>query len=114
MGTGGPCGEPQHLSRLHRTLVSRVYDQPLESLLTDDAAGLVRELFDGLHTADEIVSRLPPVPMPMFRETWVQGFRSGQASWFLDALRENEAVKMGAEGAPSPVLRGLRRRRPSG
>lgn len=80
---------------------SRVYDQPLESLLTDDAAGLVRELFDGLHTADEIVSRLPPVPMPMFRETWVQGFRSGQASWFLDALRENEAVKW----APRAPLR---------
>ena len=80
---------------------SRVYDQPLESLLTDDAAGLVRELFDGLHTADEIASRLPPVPMPMFRETWVQGFRSGQVSWFLDALRENEAVKW----APRAPLR---------
>jgi acetyl esterase/lipase len=31
----------------------------------------------------------------------VQGFRSGQASWFLDALRENEAVKW----APRAPLR---------
>lgn len=72
---------------------SRAYDQPLESLLTDDSADLVRELFDGLHTAEEIVSRLPPLPLSMFRESWVQGFRSGESSWFLDALHQNEAVR---------------------
>jgi hypothetical protein len=80
---------------------SRADDQPLESLMTDDSADLVRELFDGLHTAEEIVSRLPPLPMSMFRESWVQGFRSGETSWFLDALHQNEAVRW----APRAPLR---------
>lgn len=80
---------------------SRVYNQPLESLLTDDAANLVRELFDGLHTAEEISGQLPPSPLSMFRETWVQGFRSGQSSWFLEALQQNEAVNW----APKAPLR---------
>lgn len=71
---------------------SRVYDQPLESLLTVDAADLVTELFDGLHAAEDISSRLPLTPLSSFRETWMQSFRSGQASWFTDALRQNEAV----------------------
>lgn len=80
---------------------SRVYDHPLESLLTDDAADLVRELFDGLHTAEEIAGRLPPSPLSMFREHWVHGFRTGQASWFMEALQQNEAVRW----APKAPLR---------
>jgi hypothetical protein len=66
--------------------------QPLESLLTDDAAALVTELFDGLHTADDIAGRLPPTPRPMFREGWVDDYLAGDNSWFRGALEENEAV----------------------
>jgi len=80
---------------------SRAYNQPLESLLTDDAAALVKELFDGLHAADDIAKQLPPLPLPMFRESWVQGYRAGESSWFRDALEENEAVKW----APRAPLR---------
>ncbi|MEX0847305.1 MAG: hypothetical protein WD023_05945 [Ilumatobacteraceae bacterium] len=71
---------------------ARAYGQPLESLLTDDAATLVTELFDGLHAADDIASRLPPTPRPMFREGWVDGYLAGGVSWFRRALEENEAV----------------------
>ena len=80
---------------------SLAYNQPLESLLTDDAAALVKKLFDGLHAGDDIMKQLPPTPLPMFRESWVQGYRAGQSSWFRDALEENEAVKW----APRAPLR---------
>ena len=80
---------------------SRTYNQPLESLLKDDAATLVKELFDGLHTGDDIMRQLPPTPLPMFRESWVQSYRAGESSWFLDALEENEAFNW----APRAPLR---------
>ena len=71
---------------------ARAYGQPLESLLTDDAATLATELFDGLHAGDEIASRLPPTSRSMFREGWVDDYLAGGASWFRGALVENEAV----------------------
>lgn len=71
---------------------ARAYGRPLESLLSDDAATLVDELFDGLHSGDEIASRLPPTPRPMFREGWVDDYLAGGNSWFRGALEENEAV----------------------
>ncbi len=80
---------------------ARAYGQPLESLLTDDAAALVNELFDGLHTADDIAGRLPPTPRQMFRDEWVQGYLAGGSSWFRSALEENEAVRW----APRAPLR---------
>lgn len=80
---------------------SRAYNQPLESLLTDDAATLVKELFDGLHAGDDIMNQLPLTPLQMFRDSWVQGFRAGESSWFRNALEENEAI----DWAPRAPLR---------
>ena len=80
---------------------SRTYNQPLESLLKDDAATLVKELFDGLHAGDDIMKQLPSTPLPMFRDSWVQGYRAGESSWFRDALEENEAF----DWAPRAPLR---------
>ena len=80
---------------------SRAYNQPLESLFTDDAAMLVKELFDGLHAGDDIMKQLPSTPLPMFRDRWVQGYRAGESSWFRDALEENEAF----DWAPRAPLR---------
>jgi pimeloyl-ACP methyl ester carboxylesterase len=71
---------------------SRAYNQPLESLFTDDATILVRELFNGLHAGDDIMRQLPPTPLAMFRDSWVQSYRAGESSWFRDALEENEAI----------------------
>jgi len=80
---------------------AHAYGQPLESLLTDDTAALVTELFDGLHTADDIAGRLPPTPRQMFRDDWVQDYLAGGSSWFRGALEENEAVRW----APRAPLR---------
>ena len=80
---------------------ARAYGQPLESLLTDDAAALVTELFDGLHAADDIAGRLPPTPRPMFRDSWVDDYLAGGSSWFRSAVEENEAVRW----APRAPLR---------
>ena len=80
---------------------SRAYNQPLESLFTDDAAMLVKDLFDGLHAGDDIMRQLPPTPLPMFRDSWVQSYRAGESSWFRDALEENEAFNW----APRAPLR---------
>ena len=80
---------------------SSAYNQPLESLLTDEAATLVKDLFDGLHAGDDIMKQLPPTPLPMFRDSWVQSYRAGESSWFRDALEENEAFNW----APRAPLR---------
>jgi pimeloyl-ACP methyl ester carboxylesterase len=72
---------------------ARVYDQPLESVLTDDAAALATELFDGLHSSEDIAARLPPTPRQMFRIGWVDDFVDGRPSWFRIALEANEAVR---------------------
>lgn len=52
---------------------AHAYGQPLESLLTADAAALVTELFDGLHTADDIAGRLP---RPRARRSATSGCRT--------------------------------------
>jgi len=80
---------------------AHAYGQPLESLLTDDAAALVTELFDGLHTADDIAGRLPPTPRQMFRDGWVDDYLAGGSSWFRSAVEDNEAVRW----APRAPLR---------
>jgi pimeloyl-ACP methyl ester carboxylesterase len=80
---------------------SRVYDQPLESVLTDDAAALAIELFDGLHSSEDIAARLSATPREMFRPEWVHGFLTGAPSWFRGALEANEAIRW----APQAPLR---------
>ncbi len=80
---------------------SHAYNQPLESLFTDHAAMLVKDLFDGLHVGDDIMRQLPPTPLPMFRDSWVQSYGFGESSWFRDALEENEAF----DWAPRAPLR---------
>ena len=37
---------------------SHAYNQPLESLFTDHAAMLVKDLFDGLHVGDDIMRQV--------------------------------------------------------
>ena len=88
---GGAASHSTYLAYISYSY-SRAYSQPLESLLTDDAARLVKELFDGLHAADDIAKQLPPTPLPMFRDSWVKGYRAGDPSWFRSALEENEAI----------------------
>lgn len=80
---------------------AHVYGERLESVLNDDAAPLVRELFDGLHESDEIVSRLPGMPRQIFREDWLAAHLDGAPSWFRTALDENEAFRW----APRAPLR---------
>lgn len=71
---------------------ARIYNQPLDSLVTDEFAALIPELFDGEHAFDDIVQRLPRDPREMFRPGVEEAFVAGQPSWFLDAVRDNEAV----------------------
>jgi pimeloyl-ACP methyl ester carboxylesterase len=80
---------------------ARVYGQPLTSVLSDEAARLATELFDGLHSGEEIAARLPSDPRRMFRAGWVADFLDGGRSWFRDALESNEAVQW----APQAPLR---------
>ena len=68
------------------------YGQPLDSIIADDFAALIPELFDGEHAYDDIVVRLPRDPREMFRPGVEATFVAGEQSWFLDAVRKNEAV----------------------
>ena len=71
---------------------SLIYGQRLDSVVTDDFAALIPELFDGEHTSDDIVKRLPREPREMFRPGVEEAFLAGEPSWFLNAVKENEAV----------------------
>ncbi len=71
---------------------ARTYEQRLDSVVTDDFAALIPELFDGEHSYDDIVQRLPRDPREMFRPGVEDAFLAGESSWFLDAVRNNEAV----------------------
>jgi hypothetical protein len=97
---GQSGGDSMYLAFLANAYAN-TYGHPLKSILTDDAARLVSQLFDGLHSADDIMAKLPKNPREMFRPDTLAAFSEDRASWFRDALRANEAYQW----APQAPLR---------
>jgi pimeloyl-ACP methyl ester carboxylesterase len=85
--TGGAVNHALYLGYVSNAY-SKIYRQPITSLLTDDAAELVRELFDGKHTFKQILAALPK-PRDLFRSDFLQDFEGEQRHWFCRALEEN-------------------------
>jgi pimeloyl-ACP methyl ester carboxylesterase len=69
---------------------SKIYRQPITSLLTDDSAVLIQKLFDGRHTFKQILAALPK-PRDLFRSEFLEDFEGEQQHWFCRALNENQA-----------------------
>lgn len=84
-----------------RGTVEGVYGHPLESILMDDASRLVAQPFNGVHSADQIMAKLPKNPREILRSDTLAAFSEDRASWFRDALRANEAYQW----APQAPLR---------
>ena len=82
----------------------RVYDQPLDTLLTAEYSRVVPNLFDGEHSADTIVARLP-LPtrdVPPRRRRRLSRRRAVMVSGCLEQQRSG---RLGTEGTAATVLR---------
>ena len=81
------------------TAYSRLYGQPLSSLVTPAWADELPALFDGAVTFDEIVQRLPPDPRALLRPDFLDAREARESHWFLAALKAND-VNDWAPAAP--------------
>jgi pimeloyl-ACP methyl ester carboxylesterase len=70
---------------------SKIYDQQPNSVMTDQHASLLSELYSGAKDTQSVIAALPKDPETMLRPEFLQGFEKSEASWFRDALVENEA-----------------------
>ena len=86
---GGAASHPLYLSYMTRGYAAR-YNRSLESVLTVEAAALVRTLYDQPHKPDAIVAALPRTPRSLFNAEFLDAFDSGGKHWLLEALAANE------------------------
>jgi pimeloyl-ACP methyl ester carboxylesterase len=84
---------------------AKLYDRPLQSILTAAYAEQVPVLFDGAHESDEISAALPAHPRDLFNPEFLQAYDNGKSHWFLDALAENN-VDDWTPAAPSRIYYG--------
>jgi pimeloyl-ACP methyl ester carboxylesterase len=70
---------------------SKIYRHEPNSVLTDHYASMLPELFSGEKDSASVIAALPKDPKVMCRPEFLQGLKDSQASWFRDALVENEA-----------------------
>lgn len=90
----GPDAEgPRNVAYLAfaATAYAAYYDQPLDTLLTPELARIVPGLFDGTHSPEDIVGRLPSDTRRLFRPEALAAVKAG-TGWFARALRENETA----------------------
>jgi pimeloyl-ACP methyl ester carboxylesterase len=66
---------------------AHIYDQPLNSILTEPYVEKVPVLFDGDH--EEISAALPKDPRALFNPELLDAYDNGKPHWFLDALVDN-------------------------
>lgn len=86
---GGSPQHPLYLAYMTRGYAAR-YAQPMESVLTPQAAALTRKLFDQPHAPDAIMAALPKTPRQMFQPAFLEAFDQGGDHWLLAALAANE------------------------
>lgn len=86
---GGSPNHPVYLAYLVRGYCAR-YGRPLESVLTPEAAGQVRDVFDTPHKPAEVMAGLPRRPRQMFNAGFLAAFDNNTPNWLLDALAANE------------------------
>ncbi len=87
--TGETDAHPMYLSYLSNAY-ARIYDRPLESLLTDPYVDQIPVLFDGDHESDAISEAMPADPRALFNPDFLDAYDNGGSHWFLDALSEND------------------------
>jgi hypothetical protein len=80
---------------------SAYYRQPLESVMKPDMASRARQLFDGDHPVDELLSGMPRNPRELFTPEFLDAFDNKKPNWFIAALHENES----SAWAPSAPFR---------
>ena len=86
---GGSPSHSLYLSYMARGYSAR-YDQPLESVLTGQAAALCHTLYDQPHKPDDIIAALPKAPRSLFTPAFLDDFDQGRPNWLLQAIGANE------------------------
>jgi len=90
----GPDAEgPRNVAYLAfaATAYADYYGQPLDTILTPELARIVPGLFDGTHSPEDIIVRLPSDTRRLFRPEALATLKAGNG-WFARALRENETA----------------------
>jgi acetyl esterase/lipase len=67
-----------------------IYQQPLETLLTEQYAKLIPQLFDGKHTGKQIEAALS-TPRALFNAEFLEAYDADKPHWFLSAIEDNQA-----------------------
>ena len=67
-----------------------VYRKQLDTLFSEKYSGRVPGLFDGGHSLEDLMSRLPPRPRDMLISNFDSELKQGRAAWLAAALLENE------------------------
>lgn len=98
--TGVVKGASGYLTNLALSY-SAYYRQPLESVMKPDMASRARQLFDGDHPVDELLSGMPRNPRELFTPEFLDAFDNKKPNWFIAALHENES----SAWAPSAPFR---------
>jgi len=80
---------------------SRVYGQPVASVLRSPYADRVPRLFDGRRGNDEIKEGLPQRPRDLFSPEFLAAYDAGDSNWLIEALAANEVF----DWAPRAPLR---------
>jgi pimeloyl-ACP methyl ester carboxylesterase len=70
---------------------SKIYEHQPNTVMTDHYASLLSELYSGEKDTESVIAALPKDPESMLRPEFLAGLEKSQASWFRDALAENEA-----------------------
>ena len=67
-----------------------IYKHPLNSILLAPYDTVVPRIFDGNHTYEQVIARLPKTPESLYRKDILNDFISGNHDWFTDKISENQ------------------------
>lgn len=67
-----------------------IYNQNLNSIINPDYINLVSTLFDGSHSVDEILEKMPKEPTELYTKQMIDDIYKGNLNWFTSALELNE------------------------
>ena len=67
-----------------------IYKHPLNSILLAPYDTIVPRIFDGNHTYEQVIARLPKTPESLYRKDILDDFISGNHDWFTDKISENQ------------------------
>lgn len=72
---------------------SKIYGQPVSSIINPAYSPLVEQLFNGDNTNEEITSKLPEKAEELYNASMISDIVNRHSNWFTDALEANQNFK---------------------